>query len=190
MKSKSLLFTFLFIGFSSLAIGQNKEINSSTRMFIDAADYTQINKDWNIKAEFFTGLGESVSFYPIEVIDLKTNKLVKSIQMDMKVFYENRGKTESYIKSSWIDLDEIEEFTYFIETYVVPNLNTKLEKNKSSLYTFQSKEIYFEFLIEGNTKRISIRLNSELHYTHEPYFWTQNNVNKITDLLHVLKLIK
>ena len=88
MKFKKILITFLLLSIVSINYAQEK-LNSETRQFIDNAEITQINKDWNVKAEFKSGLGEVVSFFPVEAIDLKSNKNVKSLQMDMTVKYGN-----------------------------------------------------------------------------------------------------
>ena len=50
---------------SILGIAQNEE--SSTRKFIDKAQFTQINKDWNTIANFSSGIGEYVNFYPMKL---------------------------------------------------------------------------------------------------------------------------
>lgn len=63
--------------------GQN--IESSTRKFIDEAQFTRINKDWTTIAEFKSGIGETVEFFPIEVINLKTGETTKTLQLDMKI---------------------------------------------------------------------------------------------------------
>jgi len=157
---------------------------------MDNADFTQVNKDWNVVADFKSGLGEVVSFFPVEAIDLKSNKSVKSLQMDMTVLYNFGGKSYNYFKSSWIDLNEVDEFVYFIEQYVIPNLKDKTEKKQSVTYIFNSKEITFSFYIEKNSRRISIYLKNNGITDNEHYFWTESQVNKIPDLLTVLKTIK
>ena len=63
---------YLLLIATSLSFGQN--IESSTRKFIDGTQFTRINKDWTTIAEFKSGIGETVEFYPIEVIDLKNGK--------------------------------------------------------------------------------------------------------------------
>jgi len=51
----------------------NKEpLNSNTRTFIDNANKTRINKDWSLSAEFKSGIGETVTFFPVQIIDLDT----------------------------------------------------------------------------------------------------------------------
>lgn len=186
---KSLL-TLLLLSTASLLFAQTEKPNSDTRKFLDNAEFTQVNKNWSVIADFKSGIGEEVSFFPVEAIDLKTNNKMRSLQMDMNVKYEIAGKTNYFFKSSWVDLDEVEAFIYFIEQYVVPNLKDKTEKKQSVSYIFNSKEITFNFYIEKNSRRISIYLKNNGVTDNEHYFWTESQVNKIPDLLTVLKQIK
>ncbi|MCD9575675.1 hypothetical protein [Flavobacterium soyae] len=183
MKFNKILITFLLLLITSKNYSQKEKTNSETRQFIDNAEITQINKDWNIKAEFKSGIGEILSFFPVEAIDLKSKNKIKSLQMDMTV-------GNGYFKSSWIDLDEVNEFILFIEEYVVPNLKDKTEKKQSTTYIFNSREITFSFYIEKSTRRISIYLKDNGNTDNEHYFWTESQVNKIPELLTMLKEIK
>jgi len=184
------LIIFLLLTTISISYSQNGKTNSETRQFIENAEITQINKDWNIKAEFKSGIGEIVSFFPVEAIDLKSNQKVKSLQMDMTVSSQFLGKGTNYFKSSWIDLNEVEEFISFIEQYVIPNLKDKTERNRSTTYIFNSREITFSFYIEKTTRRISIYLKDKGVTDNERYFWTESQVSKIPELLTMLKEIK
>lgn len=192
MKFNEKLITFLMLLIVTMNYAQKQKPNSETRQFIDNAEITQINKDWNIKAEFKSGIGEVVSFFPVEAIDLKSNNKVKSLQMDMTVKYGNgiTGTNSTYFKSSWIDLNEVEEFILFIEQYVVPNLKDKTETNQSVTYIFNSREITFSFYIGKSSRRISIYLKDNGNTDNEHYFWTESQVTKIQELLTILKEIK
>jgi hypothetical protein len=190
MKFKKILITFLLLLIVSINYAQKEKSNSETRKFIDNAEITQINKDWNVKAEFKSGLGEVVSFFPVEAIDLKSNNKIKSLQMDMTVLYQIAGRNFNYFKSSWIDLNEVDEFIIFIEQYVIPNLKDKTERKQSVTYIFNSREITFSFYIEKSTKRISIYLKDNGSTDNEHYFWTESQVSKIPELLTMLKEIK
>ena len=181
---KFLLFIPIFL------FSQKNEENSKTRKFIDVAEFTQINKDWNVTAEFKSGIGEVVTFFPVEAINLKSNQKIKSLQMDMEIKSDYLGKTKTYFKSSWIDLDEIDEFIIFLEQYVIPNLKDKTDKKQSVSYIFNSREMSFKFHIEKSTKRISIYLKDYGNVDNERYFWTESQVNKIPELLQMLKEIK
>ena len=186
MNKQLTTYLLLFV----ITINYSQKKNSDTRQFIENAEITQINKDWNVKAEFKSGIGELVSFFPVEAIDLKSNKKVKSLQMDMTITSQFFGKSSSYFKSSWIDLNEVDEFILFIETYVIPNLKEKTERKQSTTYIFNSREITFSFYIEKSSKRISIYLKDNGVTDNERYFWTETQVNKIPELLTMLKEIK
>ena len=115
MKNQSLVFLFLIL--TAISFGQN--IESSTRKFIDDAQFTRINKDWTTIAEFKSGIGETVEFYPIEVINLKTGDKTNALQLDMKI------KKPDVFKTAWIGIEEINEFIQFIEENVIPNLDLR-----------------------------------------------------------------
>ena len=178
---KNIFTTFLFM-ISVLCFAQNEQ--SSTRKFIEEAQFTKISKDWNTIAEFNSGIGEYVKFFPIEVVNLKSKATQNALQLDMYI-----KKPEVY-KTVWVGLDEIDEFISFIEINVIPNLDLKFKK-KSTEYIFKAKEMTFSYLVDEKEKRISISLNNyekegQLNY----YFWTETQVNKIPELLKVLKMIK
>jgi hypothetical protein len=180
MKKQSLF--FLFYIFSSISFGQN--IESTTRKFIDEAQFTKISKDWNTIAEFNSGIGEYVKFFPIEVVNLKTKASQNALQLDMYI------KKPEISKTVWVGLDEIDEFISFIEINVIPNLDLKFKK-KSTEFIFKAKEMTFSYLVDEKEKRISIILNNyekegQLNY----YFWTETQVDKIPRLLEVLKILK
>ena len=170
------------LSLSLFSFGQVEE--SSTRKFIEEAQFTQINKDWSTTARFKSGIGEYVNFYPIEVINIKTKEKIYALQLDMLV------KSPSVLKTAWIGLDEIAEFIQFIEENVIPNLDLKL-KDSSSEYIFKAKEMTLSYLITERRKRLSIILNSyDNDVVPNYFFWTETQVTKIPDLLEVLKKIK
>ena len=49
---------------------------------------------------------------------------------------------------------------------------------------------FFGFYIEKSTRRISIYLKDNGNTDNEHYFWTESQVNKIPELLTMLKEIK
>lgn len=180
MKFNKILITFLLL----LIVSKNySQKDSETRRFIENTVIVQVNRDWNVKAEFTSGLKEVLSFYPIEAIDLKSNNKIKSLQMDM-------GLTENYFKSSWIDLNEVDDFILFIEQYVVPNLKDKTEKKQSNTYIFNAKEITFHFSIQKSSRRMSIYTKDNGVRDNVHYFWSESQINKIPELLIMLKEIK
>lgn len=180
---KNLL--FISILFLSLNIFSQKEnIESSTRKFMEKAQFTRIDKDWTTIANFKSGIGEYVNFYPIEVTNLKTGEKVKALQLDMYI-----KKPEANI-TAWVGLDEISEFILFIETNVIPNLDLRF-KDKSSEFVFKAKEMTLSYLVFEKTRRITIKLNSYDDSELKNYtFWTESQVDEIPELLKVLKKIK
>jgi hypothetical protein len=180
MKNQFLSILFLLISLHTY--GQN--IQSSTRKFIDEAQFTRINKDWSTTAEFKSGLGEYVKFYPIEVINLKSGEKTEALQLDMFI------KNPDIYKTVWIGLEEINEFISFIENNVVPNLDLKF-KDKSSEFIFKAKEVTLSYFIYEKRRRLTISLNSYDDSVFKNYtFWTESKVDRIPKLLDVLKIIK
>lgn len=180
---KNLFSIILLLG-TFLTYSQKENVESSTRILIDKTQFTRINKDWNTTAEFKSGIGESVNFFPIEVIDLKSGVKTNALQLDMYI------KNPEVRKTAWVGIDEIEEFINFVEDNVIPNLDLKF-KGKSSEFIFKAKEMTFSYFIYEKDRRITIKLNSYdddkiLNYT----FWTETQVDKIPKLLTVLKEIK
>jgi hypothetical protein len=179
---KNQFLTILFLSFTVISIGQN--IESSTRKFIDEAQFTRINRDWITIAEFKSGIGETVEFYPIEVINLKTGEKRNALQLDMNI------KKPEVFKTAWIGLEEINEFIRFIEDYVIPNLDLKF-KDKSSEFVFKANEMTLSYFINEKRKRLTIKLNSYDDIQYNNYtFWTETQVDKIPKLLEILKIIK
>lgn len=173
--------TILTILFSIFSYSQKENQESTTRKFIEKAQFKRINKDWSTIAEFKSGIGEYVNFYPIEVIDLKSNEKVNALQLDMFI------KNPDTFKTVWVGIDEVEEFITFVEKNVIPNLNLKF-KDKSTEFIFTAKEMTFSYFVYEKDKKITIKLNSYdnpeiLNYT----FWTETQVDKIPKLLEVLK---
>jgi hypothetical protein len=179
-----IIITSILILFTILSYSQKENIESSTRIFIDKAQFTRINKDWTTLAEFKSGIGEYVNFYPIEVIDLKSGEKVNALQLDMYI------KNPDIFKTVWVGIDEIEEFITFVEKNVLTNLDLKF-KDKSAEFIFKAKEMTFSYFVYEKERKITIKLNSYdndqiLNYT----FWTETQVDKISKLLNVLKKIR
>lgn len=180
MKNQSLVFLFLIL--TAFSFGQN--IESSTRKFIDDAQFTRINKDWTTIAEFKSGIGETVEFYPIEVINLKTGDKTNALQLDMKI------KQPDVFKTAWIGIEEINEFIQFIEENVIPNLDLRF-KDKSSEFIFKANEMTLSYFVYEKKRRLTIKLNSYDDSEFKNYtFWTETQVDKIPRLLEILKIIK
>ena len=179
---KKTLFTIVLIFTVLFSFGQN--IESSTRKFIDEAQFTRINKDWTTIAEFKSGIGETVEFYPIEVINIKTGEKRNALQLDMKI------KQPDVFKTAWIGLEEINEFIGFIEDNVIPNLDLRF-KDKSSEFIFKANEMTLYYFVYEKKRRLTIKLNSYDDSEFKNYtFWTETQVDKIPRLLEILKIIK
>lgn len=186
---------------------------SEARTLMDNTDIVRINKDWSLIAEFKSGTGERVEFFPVEVVDPKTGIKMIALQMDLKIRTGGGGglamlgalsggmsslqsmgpamaaaMANNGVASAWVDYDEIDRMIEFIEKIVVPNLDKKYKK-KSSEFIFHSQEITMRYLIDENTKRISIILNNGEGNT-PMYFFTESRAEKIGDLLPILKRVK
>lgn len=184
MKKITVIIALLFMATTVSAQINKENVESSTRKFIENAQFTQINKDWNTTAEFSSGLSEYVKFFPIEVIDLKKNIKINALQLDMYI------KNPETYKTVWVGLDEVDEFIDFIETNVIPNLDLKFKK-KSTEYIFKAKEMTFSYIVDEKRKRISIWLNNyDKGGLANFSFWTESKVDQIPELLKVLKTIK
>ena len=190
MKTTLLLLCLWVVGTLSV-FAQNEE--SSTRKFIGKSEKTQINRDWNEIAEFKSGIGESLKFIPIEVIDLNTNEKVKSLQVEMDLkrssvaSFSNMMKTPEIHVQGWVGIDEVQDLIAFLETYVVPNIKTKLKK-KSIEYIFRTKEMKMIFIVKESTRYFQIVLNDYDHNGDFRYtFWTKTQVDRIPKLVEVLK---
>jgi hypothetical protein len=180
---KKLFLVILFLMISTMTFSQNVE--SSTRIFIDNANFTRINRVWANMAEFKSGIGESVQFYPIEVINLKSGEKTKALQLDMNI------KNPAVFKTAWVGIEEINELITFIEKYVIPNLKVKFNNTMSSEFIFNANEVTLSYLVYENKKRLTIKLNSYDDSRYKNYtFWTETKVNRIPRILEMLKIIK
>ena len=183
--------TMLLLKVNNYAQTKEKS-NSNTRNLIQSAEVLQISKDWNLTAEFESGLNELTTFFPIEIFNFKNNEKKFALQVDMKTLIAGSGmgidKTNIWKrKTAWVDASEINEMINFIETYIIPNLKERTEKKQSISYLFNSKEIALEFSIIKKTRRISIFLKDDGIVDYDHYFWTESQVDKINDLLTTLK---
>lgn len=210
MKKKLLLLSFLAV--ATLGTAQKNKnqqiqprqsettlVKSDVRMMIEDASITRINKDWSNTAEFKSGIGETVQFFPVQVIDLKSGRKSEALQVDM---YIKKGGTNAVIAgamtlnpglmgnddymSAWVGHDEIDEFIEFIEKSIIPNLDLRYKK-KSTEFIFNAKEITFKYLVDEKRRRLSISLNNYQDYGYPYHFWTEARVDKIPELLPVLK---
>ncbi len=179
---KNIFLGFLLVLSTFMIYSQN--IESSTRKFIDEAQFTRINKDWTTIASFESGIGEYVNFFPVEVINLKTGEKQNALQLDMYI------KNPEVYKTAWVGIEEINEFIVFIESNVIPNLDLKF-KDKSSEFIFKANEMTLSYDVHEKKRRLTIKLNSYDDTEIKNYtFWTETQIDKIPRLLEILKEIK
>ena len=198
--------TFLVLLFSSITFAQiNKpkvkekenEITaerSTTRVFIEDAKISRINKDWSLIAEFKSGTGETVQFFPVQIENLKTHIKANALQVEMEIKAPTGLAFVGNIKTNltaWVGLDQIDEFITFIDENIIPNLQLKY-KEKSSEFTFNAKELTLKFLIDERRRRLTISLNNyEPEGLIKSYdFWTETKVDNFPDVLEILKKVK
>ena len=204
MKNFKLLL-ILILNFH-FGIAQEPEI-SDARKIIENAQANRINKEWSSMAEFKSGIGETVQFYPVQIVDLKTGEKINALQVDMAIKIKNNELSalqavssgnfaaiatsliNDGLLSAWVDLDEIAEFIIFIEQHIAPNLDLRY-KDKSSEFIFNAKEITIKYLVNEKNRKLSIILNSMADNGIPYYFWTEARVDKIPELLPMLKSIK
>jgi hypothetical protein len=191
--------TLLFVVISNLLTAQN-DSNSIARNLIQNADISMVSRDWTTVATIASGTGETVSFFPIEITDLKTGQKIKALQVDMTIFCKVAEYNNStiinlngieYTISSWIDVNEIAEFITFIESYIINRFSNNTEDNKSYTYIFNSKEIVLKYTVndKNNYQKLSMYLKNEGAIDDNCYFWTKTQIGKTRDLLTVLKTI-
>lgn len=159
------------------------QTNSNTRNLINKANLSLIERDQNHVAILKSGIGETVTFFPIEITDLKTEQTIKALQVDMAIGC-------MYAKSSWVDYDEIAEFITFLDKYVMPRFSVNTSENISLTYVFSSKEIMVQFEVGDNNNRLSIFLKNNDGFDGQCYFWTETQIGKTQELLAVLQSFK
>ncbi len=193
----------LCIFIASQSIGQQIFVDgqSATRKFIGIEPQFNFYRDWSTQAEFKSGIGEYVHFFPVELKNLKTGEKLSALQLEMMVKtadpaasiggfgMKKKDETTSY---AYLGLDEVNEFINFLEKNIIPNLGLSL-KEKSSEFVFKAKEMVFYYTVIEKEKRISISIpvideNTQASTGKFLYFWTEKNVEDIPNLVKVLKV--
>ncbi len=180
-------FLLLSILLTICANGQNKL--SEPSQFIERSSYVQINMDETEKATFRSGMGESVDFYPCQIIDLKNNNKMNGMQVESRFIIGQQGMASVSAKeTAWIGLDEISDLIVWFENYVIPNLNDSAGKKKTVKYIFNCKELMLKFEIMNKTQIFSVIINT----TDFPgkYFWTESQVDNIPNVVKALKYLQ
>jgi hypothetical protein len=196
------VFTILSIFFASQTMGQQIFVDgqSATRKFIGIEPQFNFFRDWSTQAEFKSGIGEYVHFFPVELKNLRTGEKLNALQLEMMVKTADPSasiggfgmrKKDETTSFAYIGLDEVNDFISFLEKNVVPNLGLSLN-NKSSEFIFKAKEMVFYYTVVEKEKRISISIpvideNTQASTGKFLYFWTEKNVEDIPNLVKVLK---
>lgn len=167
---------------------QNDKL-SEPSMFINNSSYVQINMDENEKAIFKSGMGESVEFYPAQIIDLKSNSVMNGLAVESTYVIGSQGMATLKAKETgWIGMDEIVDLVTWFDKYIVPNLDATAGKRKTVKYIYNSKEIMMKFEIYNNTQIFSVIMKNSLY--KDKYFWTEAKVKDIPYVLTTLKYLQ
>ena len=179
---KKIVFAVLFL----CSYVYSQENLSEPSLFLKKSVQTQINMDENEKAIFKSGFGESVEFYPSEIINLETNLKIKGLAIVSNYIVGSQGMaTKIETETGWIGIDELEEMIMWFEKYAVPNIDAEIGKNKTTNYLYNSKEVTIILRITSNGKVFSVKLKNSIY--QNKYFWTEA---KVKDIPNVLKTIK
>ncbi len=180
--------TILFCLFIFASYGQDARLSSASE-FINHSTYVQINLDENEKAVFKSGLGETVEFYPAEIIDLKKETKSLGLAVESTFITGQVGmKTTSVKETAWIGIEEVDDLIIWFDTYIVPNLDASAGKKKTVKYVFNCKEVMLKFEIYNNTQIFSVILNNS--FFKDKYFWTESKVRDIPNVINILKKLK
>ena len=124
---KKIYALLLFVCFAATAQQENY---SSVSKFLDETSYYQINMDATNMALFKSGMGESVAFYPSEIINLKSSEKIKGLAVESIFIVRSSGMSSQTAKEvAWIGMEEVDDMILWFESYVIPNLNGKNVNN-------------------------------------------------------------
>lgn len=181
--------TCLLLFTTFLMTAQEKHKLSTASEFINRSSYVQINMDENEKATFKSGLGETVSFYPSEILDLKLNTKMLGLQVESVYIIGQQGmNTITAKETAWVGLEEIDDLLIWFENYVVPNLESSAGKKKTVKYIFNCEELTLIFEIYNNNQTFSVILNNSNF--PDKYFWTKSRVEDIPKVVTALKFLQ
>ncbi len=173
----------------TLCVSSQEHKLSTASEFINRSSYVQINMDENEKAIFKSGFGETVSFYPSEITDLKMNTKMLGLQVESVYIIGQQGMASVSTKEvAWVGMEEIDDLVIWFENYVIPNLESSAGKKKTLKYIFNCEELTLKFEIYNNTQVFSVILN----YSNFPdkYFWTEARVKDIPKVVTALKYLQ
>ena len=190
---------------------------SETRNFIKNAATVRINKDWTLVAEFKSGIGETVQFFPVQIVDLKTGTTRNALQVDLQVKTKGGGAglaalgilaagagaaagnaaatvAGSSLMSQSVSPDGIAHL--WVDKDQVNEMILFLEQNiipnLSTKYEDKSSEFIFtadEIIFKFLIHEKRKRLSIILNDDDGYEFWTESRAGEIGDLLPILKKV-
>lgn len=178
----------LFLLTATITFAQEHKLSTASE-FINRSSYVQISMDENEKATFKSGYGETVSFYPSEITDLKMNTKMLGLQVESVYIISQEALSNITTKEvAWVGMEEIDDLVIWFENYVIPNLESSVGKKKTLKYIFNCEELTLKFEIYNNTQIFSVILN----YSNFPdkYFWTEARVKDIPKVVTALKYLQ
>lgn len=187
MKRSTLL---LFILLPFLGIAQEIS-HSEPSQFIEKAGAVQINLVESQKTIFKSGLGETVSFYPAEIIDLNQNqKKISGIEVESTfITKQYQNKQDQFTKeTAWIGIDEIPALINWLESYIIPNLSNPTGTKKTVKYIYNTKEIQFKFDVYNTSQTFTITVKNTNY--KDKYFWTESRTKDIPNILKTLRFMQ
>ncbi len=189
MKNLFVVLLALLISFGSY--GQDDKILTKASIFVKDATLTKTIYDYTSVARFKAGTGEYIEFYPVQITNLKTSDTIRALRFE--TLYNTFGN-QNMFQSGFVDIDEIEELAFFLETYIAPNIKKQLGVNEGEKVSFVSKELEIEYMLQKRsnnggaafmTRQLSFKINDRPY--ENSYFWTAAKIKKIPDFIEVLK---
>jgi hypothetical protein len=209
MKIKGVLFLWVIFLSHNIVFSQVQRTligKSVIREHIILYDEFNFTRDWNKIAQFKSGIGETVDLFPI-IFSVPSKKIeLTGLQLDAEVkpqisgtiVYRNSSSVinlnnKDFIKRTvFIDKVDVSRMVSYIERDIIPNLKTTFKK-KSKEYVFKSNELFFSFLINEKTARITMHivdfgpLGDGFGGGEQIEFWTESKIDDIPGLLETLK---
>jgi len=215
---KTIITTLLFaLSISSYAQNIKKNEVSETRTFIKNAETVRINKDWSLIAEFRSGTGETVQFFPIQIIDLKTGNKKNALQVDLQVKTKSLGvagmalgalagsagalanNTSAVVAGSGLMTQSMTK-DGLISLYVdrdqvnemIMFLDQNILPNLDTRYKDKSSEFVFtanEIIFKFLIHEKRKRLSIILNDEDSYEFWTESRAEDIGELVPILKKV-
>jgi len=197
----------------------NQSVYSETRKFIENAETTRVNKDWSLIAEFRSGIGETVEFFPIQIVNLKTGEKRNSLQVNVQVKTKGGGLGATLLgigaagvagglasgnaaqsSEGSIIMAQAMRKDGLIELYVdnseveelIKFMEINIIPNLNTKYKDKSSE--FIFIADELTFKFLIhekrkRLSILVNDAETYEFWTESNADRIDELLPTLKKV-